>query len=48
VIAHRLATVRHADVVQYFENGSVQAQGTFEQVRAAVPQFAAQAALLGV
>lgn len=48
VIAHRLATVRHADLVQYFEDATVQAQGTFEEVRAAVPQFAAQAALLGV
>lgn len=48
VIAHRLATVRHADVVQYFEDATVHAQGSFEEVRAAVPQFAAQAALLGV
>lgn len=48
VIAHRLATVRHADVVQYFEDGRVRAQGTFEEVRGAVPQFAAQAALLGI
>jgi hypothetical protein len=40
--------VRHADVVQYFEDGRVQAQGTFEEVRATVPQFAAQAQLLGL
>ncbi len=48
VIAHRLATVRHADVVQYFEDAAVHAQGTFEEVRSAVPQFAAQAQLLGL
>lgn len=48
VIAHRLATVRHADVVQYFEQGHLLAQGTFAEVKAKVPRFAAQAALLGV
>ena len=48
VIAHRLATVRHADLVQYFEDAAVKAQGSFDEVRAAVPQFAAQAALLGM
>lgn len=48
VIAHRLATVRHADVVQYFESGRVLAEGSFEYVREHVKGFAEQAALLGL
>jgi len=48
VIAHRLATVRHADLVQYFDGGCLVAQGSFAEVKAQVPSFAAQAALLGV
>lgn len=43
LIAHRLTTVREADVVYYFDNGSVRASGTFEEVRAAVPEFDRQA-----
>lgn len=48
VIAHRLATVREADVVQYFAEGRVVAEGTFDEVRAQVPDFDAQATLLGL
>ena len=47
-IAHRLATIRHCDLVVYLEGGRVQAQGSFSEVRAAAPQFDKQAQLLGL
>jgi ABC-type multidrug transport system fused ATPase/permease subunit len=48
MIAHRLATVRTADVVVYIAGGKILAQGTFEQVRSVVPEFDKQANLLGL
>ena len=48
MIAHRLATVRTADLVVYIAGGKILAQGTFEQVRSAVPEFDKQANLLGL
>ena len=48
LIAHRLSTVRYADVVYYMEDGVVQASGTFDEVRKKVPQFDRQAKLLGL
>jgi ABC-type multidrug transport system fused ATPase/permease subunit len=48
VIAHRLSTVRNADQVVYLEKGTIQGQGTFEEVRRQVPDFEKQATLLGV
>ena len=47
-IAHRLATIRRADVVLYLDHGRLLAQGTFEEVRTAVPRFDNQANLLGL
>ena len=47
-IAHRLATVRAVDTVYYLEHGRISARGTFEEVRAQVPDFERQAALLGL
>ena len=47
-IAHRLATIRHCDLVIYLEGGRVQAQGSFSEVRALAPQFDKQARLLGL
>lgn len=47
-IAHRLATIRHCDLVVYLEAGRVQAQGSFNEVRAVAPQFDRQAQLLGL
>jgi ABC-type multidrug transport system fused ATPase/permease subunit len=48
LVAHRLSTVRTADLVIYIDKGKIVARGTFEQVRSAVPQFDHQAELLGL
>ncbi|WP_193105272.1 ABC transporter ATP-binding protein [Brachybacterium sp. FME24] len=47
-IAHRLATIQHCDIVFYMSDGEVAAAGTFDEVVAAVPAFAEQAALAGL
>jgi ABC-type bacteriocin/lantibiotic exporter with double-glycine peptidase domain len=47
-VAHRLATVRQADVLLYMQDGLIVATGTFDEVRAQVPDFDRQAALLGL
>jgi ATP-binding cassette subfamily C protein len=48
LVAHRLSTVRNADLVIYVDSGRIIAQGTFEEVRSQVPQFDKQANLLGL
>ena len=48
MIAHRLSTVRSADIVVYLSDGKIQATGTFEEVRNAVPDFDRQARLMGL
>jgi len=48
MIAHRLSTVRNADVVVYMTEGKVTATGTFDEVRNAVPDFDRQAKLMGL
>ena len=45
VIAHRLSTVQFADQVIYMEDGHVVGQGTFDELRALVPQFDSQVRL---
>ena len=47
-VAHRLATVRRADQLLYLRDGQIEARGTFEVVRSAVPDFDRQASLLGL
>ena len=47
-VAHRLATVRHADQVVYLDSGEVISRGSFEFVRSEVSDFERQAALLGL
>ena len=47
-IAHRLATVRHCDLVLYLEAGRVVGRGTFAEVREQSPAFDHQAQLLGL
>ncbi len=48
MIAHRLSTVREADVVIYLEGGILIASGAFEEVRNKVPNFDHQAKLMGL
>ncbi len=47
-VAHRLATIRAAEQVVYLDNGQLIARGTFDEVRAAVPDFDTQAQLMGL
>lgn len=48
MIAHRLSTVRDADIVFYFDQGKLIARGTFDDVRKKVPNFERQAKLMGL
>jgi ABC-type multidrug transport system fused ATPase/permease subunit len=48
MIAHRLSTVRNADLVVYLSEGKVIATGTFSEVRKFVPDFDRQAKLMGL
>ena len=48
MIAHRLSTVRNADIVVYLSGGKVLATGTFNEVRNSVPDFDRQAKLMGL
>lgn len=48
MIAHRLSTVRHADIVVYMSKGKIIATGTFDEVRNMVPDFDRQAKLMGL
>jgi ATP-binding cassette subfamily C protein len=48
IVAHRLSTVRNADLVVYMERGEILATGTFEEVRSTVPNFDKQAKLMGL
>jgi ABC-type bacteriocin/lantibiotic exporter with double-glycine peptidase domain len=47
-VAHRLATVRHADQLIYLEQGRVTARGSFDEVRNQSADFDKQARLLGL
>lgn len=47
-IAHRLSTVRNADLVVYLDHGKIKATGSFEEVRTQVPDFDRQAKLMGL
>ncbi len=47
-VAHRLAPIRHSDIVVYLEGGYVTAFGTFDEVRKSSSAFHRQATLLGL
>jgi ABC-type multidrug transport system fused ATPase/permease subunit len=47
-VAHRLAPIRHSDIVVYLEDGYVRALGSFEEVRERSSAFHRQATLLGL
>ena len=42
VVAHRLSSIKNADVLYYFEKGKVIASGSFENLILKVPEFARQ------
>jgi ABC-type multidrug transport system fused ATPase/permease subunit len=48
LVAHRLSTIRTADQVIYLSNGTITANGTFDEVRKSVPDFDKQAGLNGI
>jgi ABC-type multidrug transport system fused ATPase/permease subunit len=48
LVAHRLSTVLAADRIFYMEEGSIKASGTFDEVRAQIPNFNKQAKLMGL
>jgi ABC-type multidrug transport system fused ATPase/permease subunit len=48
MIAHRLSSVRNAEKVIYLHEGQVVSIGTFDEVRASVPDFNRQANLMGL
>ena len=48
IVAHRLSTIRNVDQIVYMDSGKVVSAGTFEKVRAEVPDFDKQASLMGL
>jgi ABC-type multidrug transport system fused ATPase/permease subunit len=48
MIAHRLSTARNADKIAYISNGKIETLGSFEEVRKQIPDFDAQAKLMGL
>ena len=48
IVAHRLSTVRNADIVVYLEDGETIASGSFDEVCAQVPALERQATLMGL
>jgi ABC-type multidrug transport system fused ATPase/permease subunit len=48
IVAHRLSTARNADKVAYISYGKIESLGTFEEVRRQIPDFDAQAKLMGL
>lgn len=48
IIAHRLSTVRGADMLVYLDEGRVVHAGSFDDLLAHVPSFERQAALMGL
>lgn len=47
-VAHRLSTIRNADIIYFMRDGEVAASGSFDEVVAVEPEFALQAALAGL
>lgn len=47
-VAHRLATIRDNDLICFLADGELVAQGSFTEVRRAVPEFDTQAKLAGL
>jgi ABC-type multidrug transport system fused ATPase/permease subunit len=39
LVAHRISTLKKADRIIYFEDGSIRSLGTFEEIQRAIPEF---------
>ena len=48
VIAHRLSSIRNADLILYLEDGEIKASGKFEELRRISKNFDEQAKLMGL
>jgi len=48
LVAHRLSTIRNADLIVYIQDGQIKATGTFSEVKSQVSDFAEQARLIGL
>jgi ABC-type multidrug transport system fused ATPase/permease subunit len=48
MIAHRLSSILGSDRIYYLEEGRIIGAGTFEELRARIPNFARQASLMGL
>lgn len=48
IVAHRLATIKHADRIFFLRRGALVGSGTFEELIARFPDFAEQAQLAGL
>jgi ABC-type multidrug transport system fused ATPase/permease subunit len=46
-IAHRISTVMNADKIVYLQDGKVQGQGTFSELKKSVPGFTEAVRLMG-
>jgi ABC-type multidrug transport system fused ATPase/permease subunit len=46
LIAHRLSTVMGADKIIYLDSGRIVAEGTFQELKASVPDFAKAVVLM--
>ena len=45
IVAHRLSTIRNADIVVFIEDGRILGAGTFENLRQTIPSFNRQVEL---
>jgi len=48
LIAHRLASIKHADIIFFMESGQVKGQGTFVELQQKLPAFAEQVKLMNL
>jgi ABC-type multidrug transport system fused ATPase/permease subunit len=48
VVAHRLSTIRSFSRIIYLEEGRIEADGTFDEIRKLIPDFNNQAELMGL